>query len=118
MPPRLIKAYIEEAGSLHTVIVLRGVSHDESLKQFVLEKLLPLLEKRETPLDIRIDPLLFERFSIKAVPTFVATFKRKPSLSRGKQKPEMWFKLSGAVTARWALSQLKKRARESDEKMP
>jgi len=101
MPTSLIRAYMDEASDLHAILVLRGVSKQMRLQQFIVNKILPLLKDKKTSSELIINPILFERFNVNIVPTFVY---------------EMREKLSGAVTARWALEQFKTYSNEHKKK--
>lgn len=109
MPSTLIKSYIAQAQSRHAVIVFRGIDPHVSLKQFLMQKLAPLLNTSSTNVDIRIDPLLFERFHVKIAPTFVYTLHCKSRLAKkppSSIQSSQWIKLSGAVTTQWAVDKL------------
>ena len=98
MPDSLIKQYLQEAALNKGILVLRGISPDMSLHDFLLEKLLPLLQDPENPqaayANIEINPNLFVQYNITQVPTLVY------SLSKN-----LYWKVSGPVSGAWALEQ-------------
>lgn len=96
MSDSLIKNYLQEAAANKGILVLRGISPGMNLHDFLLQKLLPLLQDPENPqavyANIEINPHLFSQYEITQVPTLVYVRDEKH-----------YWKVSGPVTGKWAL---------------
>jgi len=72
MPMHEMKAAAEEAASTKSILVFRGVEKDQNTGS-VTKKLLPIVQKLKPVPGAVIDPTLFTRFNVTAVPTIVET---------------------------------------------
>ncbi len=72
MPLNEIKAAAEEAAVTKSVLVFRGVEKDQNTGSIV-KKLYPIVKDMKPVPGAVIDPTLFTRFNINAVPTMVET---------------------------------------------
>ena len=97
MAESLIKAYLQEAASNHGILVLRGISNNMNLHDFLIKKMLPLLQDPDHPqaayAAIEINPQLFLKYQVTQVPSLV--YARDETL---------YWKVSGPVTGRWAMA--------------
>lgn len=123
MSDEMIKAYVREAIWTGAIVVVRGISNDDTLKTFIFKKLKPLVGKKGGTATIQIDPRLYDVFKIDAVPTIVITKKGSMDLCQtvnekitiNKQvypfpkcmplNESEYLKISGAVSLSWALEQ-------------
>jgi len=96
MSDSLIKNYLQEAAANKGILVLRGVSPGMNLRDFLLQKLLPLLQDPENPkaayTSLEINPRLFSKYKITQVPTLVYVRDEKH-----------YWKVAGSVTGSWAM---------------
>lgn len=96
MSDSLIKNYLQEAAANKGILVLRGVSPGMTLHDFLLQKLLPLLQDPENSkaacASVEINPRLFSKYKITQVPTLVYVEDEK-----------QYWKVAGPVTAQWAM---------------
>jgi conjugal transfer pilus assembly protein TraW len=72
MPMHEMKAAAEEAAATKSILVFRGVEKDQNTGS-ITKKLLPIVRKLKPVPGAVIDPTLFTRFNITAVPTIVET---------------------------------------------
>lgn len=72
MPMHEMKAAAEEAAATKSILVFRGVEKDQNTGS-ITKKLLPIVQKLKPVPGAVIDPTLFTRFNITAVPTIVET---------------------------------------------
>lgn len=72
MPMHEMKAAAEEAASTKSILVFRGVEKDQNTGS-ITKKLLPIVQKLKPVPGAVIDPTLFTRFNVTAVPTIVET---------------------------------------------
>lgn len=100
MSDSLIKNYLQEAALNKGILVLRGISPGMNLHDFLLQKLLPLLQDPENSQaaygNIEINPNLFKQYTITQVPTLVYVMDEKH-----------YWKVSGPVTGVWAVDLFK-----------
>lgn len=72
MPMHEMKAAAEEAAATKSILVFRGVEKDQNTGS-ITKKLLPIVQKLKPVPGAVIDPTLFTRFNVTAVPTIVET---------------------------------------------
>jgi conjugal transfer pilus assembly protein TrbC len=112
LPDSLIKQYLQEAALNKGILVLRGISPNTNVHDFLLEKLLPLLQDPENPkaayANIEINPNLFVRYNITQVPTLVYSLEpNSPSsvLNYQVAPKNLYWKVAGPVSGIWAIEQ-------------
>lgn len=124
MPIELLRSYVREAIWSGAILVFRGIPEGMNLREFVTQKLYPLIGRKGASATIQIDPKLFDSFEVSAVPTIVYTEKTESELCQtdraqrfvsdgreleyfacGPEAPKDYWKLSGGVTIYWALEQ-------------
>lgn len=102
MPEPTIRALIADAKRARALLVLRGVQ-DSSLRK-TTERIEALMGKTHTAWNI--DPALFERFAVTAVPSFVLIDPHRPVLldcGADKCQGTAFSKVSGDVSITYAL---------------
>lgn len=72
MPTHELKAAAEEAAATKSILVFRGVEKDENTG-LITKKLLPIVHNMKHVPGAVIDPTLFTRFNVTAVPTMIET---------------------------------------------
>lgn len=72
MPMNELKAAAEEAAASKSILVFRGVEKDQNTGA-ITKKLLPIVKEIKPVPGVVIDPTLFTRFDVKAVPTMIET---------------------------------------------
>ncbi len=83
MPMHEIKAAAEEASATKSILVFRGVEKDQNTGA-VTKKLLPIVKNMKPVPGVVIDPTLFSRFNVTAVPTMIETdTEGKTRIARG-----------------------------------
>lgn len=125
MPEPLIQSYVKEALWSGAILVLRGIDPDYTLSTFVTQKMRSLIDSQGASAAIQIDPTLFDRFNIQAVPAIVvdeqafyetcseihmARFTTEDGQASEYQRcapvsSEAYYKTTGAVSLHWALEQ-------------
>ncbi len=124
MPLELLRAYVREAIWSGAILVFRGIPEGMNLREFVTQKLYPLIGRKGASATIQIDPKLFDSFEVSSVPTIVYTEKAESDLcltdraqpfvsggraldyfACGPESPKDYWKLSGGVTIYWALEE-------------
>lgn len=127
MPDEMIKSYVQEAMWSGGIIVFRGIDKGDTLAGFMRKRVLPLIKDKGAAATITIDPRLFDVFKVKHVPTIVhtsypdikicANTYREPMKYKGKSydydrcepiPDDKYWKISGAVTIKYALEQFVK----------
>lgn len=124
MPSEIIEAYAKEAAVLGGNIVVRGIPAGWTLGDYMKNVLWPYAQ-RGTPL--AIDPPLFDRYGVTAVPTIVWEPRRENPNGCGKEvkahtveylsqsvdvtqcekiPSDHYWSMQGAVTVAWALDQM------------
>lgn len=83
MPMHEMKAAAEEAAATKSVLVFRGVEKDQNTG-VITKKLYPIVKDMKPVPSAVIDPTLFTRFNVNAVPTMVETDSEgKTRIARG-----------------------------------
>ena len=83
MPMHEMKAAAEEAAATKSVLVFRGVEKDQNTG-VITKKLYPIVKDMKPVPGAVIDPTLFTRFNVNAVPTMVETDSEgKTRIARG-----------------------------------
>lgn len=83
MPMHEIKAAAEEAAATKSILVFRGVEKDQNTGA-ITKKLLPIVKNMKPVPGVVIDPTLFTRFNVTAVPTMIETdTEGKTRIARG-----------------------------------
>ena len=72
MPTHALKAAAEEAAATGSILVFRGVEKDQNTG-LITQKLLPIVKNLQPVPGAVIDPTLFTRFNVTAVPTMIET---------------------------------------------
>ena len=72
MPTQELKAAAEEAAQTKAILVFRGVEQDQNTTMMT-KKLLPIVKAMKPVPGTVIDPTLFTRFNVTAVPTMIET---------------------------------------------
>lgn len=125
MPLELLRAYMVEAMWAGGTLVFRGVPDGEDLREFVTKKLYYLVYGKGASANISIDPRLFEGYQVQVVPAIVFTTDRSNFTCAGQKQtqwiykdqtlafpscelkdPNLYWKVSGAVTTDWALRKI------------
>lgn len=83
MPEKLLEQVAHEAASLHIPLVLNGMHH-HSMRE-TLNKIFSLV-KKDKNVSIQLDPLSFEKYEIKRVPTLVIDDGQSKDVIRGNMK--------------------------------
>ncbi len=126
MPKALIQSYVAEALWAGGVLVVRGIPDGSTLNDWIRSYAIPLIGEKGVTAGITIDPILFDLYGIKTVPTIVwdeadrvvakdcdtATMKKPGEkgqvfdVKTCKGYPEKTFyAVSGAVTLDYALEE-------------
>ncbi len=83
MPEQELKAAAEEAQSTKSILVFRGVGRDQNTGD-ITNKLYPIVKDMKPVPGVVIDPTLFTRFMVSAVPTMIETDSEgKTRIARG-----------------------------------
>ena len=107
MPEASLKRLIADASRVKGTLVLRGV-RDRSMKA-TTNLLADLMRERQVPW--QIDPVLFKRFDVKAVPAVVLVDPNRPVLvdcGANRCQEAAYAKVNGDVTLRYALQVIEK----------
>lgn len=72
MPTHELKAAAEEAAATKSILVFRGVEKDQNTG-LITKKLLTIVKNMKPVPGVVIDPTLFTRFNVTAVPTMIET---------------------------------------------
>lgn len=126
MPKKLIKRVLMDAVETGGEVVAYGVPKDiDNIGDYFTKKIFPLIRKDGLNPNLTMDPTKFEAFDIKVVPSIVysenanhlcekndlvkKTYKHKTfEVDRcSLEDPSTYIKISGAVTAKYALDQFK-----------
>lgn len=125
MPLDMLRSYAAEAQWAGGTLVFRGISDDKDLKTFLFSDVAEILNGKDAPAAVSLDPRLFDTYQIEVVPTIVYTTdndtvkctnnpKSVPLDLGGKAasffqceglSEEAYVKISGAVTTDYALRQ-------------
>lgn len=89
IPDATLRALLVQASEANVVFVLRGIPAGQTIKT-VLQRLKRMLPDRQQIPNVILDPTLFRRYQVQAVPAMV--------LERGDLEP---VRVSGAVTVAW-----------------
>lgn len=114
MPDELIRAYSLDANHSGAVVVMRGISEDETLDSFIRGELVQNIKPDGAGALVQIDPRLFDAFSVDVVPSIVYTNQSLANLCMDAQSTQHgctgfndddFYKISGSVTVKYALEQ-------------
>lgn len=126
MPKEMLRAYVLDAMWTGGTLVFKGIPPGRDLQRFVTEDLRDLVYGKGAHAALSLDPRLFDAFQVSMVPTVVlssdrsdavcgggkASFKyKKETLSYktcAPKDPSKYWKMSGAVTSYFALTEFKK----------
>lgn len=124
MPMPMIRSYAESAVWVGGTITFRGVTPGQSITAFIQDTMAKLAKPNASP-DITLDPRPFAYYDVDAVPAIVYTLTPpekicpeqvlRPVPRKGKAplplreclpaKPDTYWKMSGAVSLRYALEE-------------
>lgn len=138
MPESLLRAYALDAARAGGILVFRGVTEGMDLHEFLATRLSLLVRPGLAATPIQIDPRLFDAYRIERVPTLVLAESqdgptdnlcsapereyveidgtRVPYDRCPAQEDEAYWKLSGSVTALYALEQFEKHGAANAER--
>lgn len=126
MPEDMLRAYVLDAMWTGGTLVFKGVPPNRDLKDFLVEDLRNLIYGKGAHAAIALDPRLFDAFQVKSAPTVVLSLDRRNLTCAGgqvsfkykkqplayktcqPQDPNSYWKMSGAVTSYYALTEFKK----------
>lgn len=126
MPEDMLKAYVLDAMWTGGTLVFKGVPPNRDLKDFLVEDLRNLIYGKGAHAALALDPRLFDAYKVTMAPTVVLSTDRtnltctgsavkfkfqKQTLSYKTCQPQStdkYWKMSGAVTSYYALTEFKK----------
>ncbi len=139
MPKALIQSYVAEALWTGAVLVVRGIPDGTTLNDWIRGYAVPLIGEKGVTAGLTIDPILFDLYGIRTVPTIIwdetdrivakdcdTTTVKKPGekgqpfdVKTCKGYPEKsFFAVSGAVTLDYALEEFSNAgARQSEKRL-
>lgn len=104
MPDELIKSYLIQSDKLRSFVVVRGLYKDDF--GLTIKKLKTIYNDQNKRMNLLIDPTLFQRFNITAVPSFVLSSEPVGDCNESSCSVPEHIKASGAITLEYFLDKV------------
>lgn len=122
MPTAMLRAYVLQAIWDGGTLVFKGIDPSMTLRQFIVDKVMKLVQFKGQSAAIALDPRLFDMYKVTVVPTIVYSTVPSDAICRVLQQihfndktgkgmydgcaaanPDAYWKIEGAVTSDYAL---------------